>query len=112
VETHGTVDGSFSLEPFLKAQAAFRRALNEVFVYASTAGVNAADAATLPSSLEPSLNDEDRLIGQQVEELADLGDPWLDRQSEAAFTRRVTRSYAAFQRVMCREVSAEPRPQC
>lgn len=72
----------------------FTDALNQVYIYGSAAGVRAARAvaATLPRSL----NDED-------------GDPVYEPPINEGGTFSASN---AFRNVMCREVSADPRPTC
>jgi hypothetical protein len=73
------------LEP---SSESYARAANEVFVYGSDEAFNA-----------------ERRIAQQLWPAADVSTQGLD---QAAFDR----AYVAFQRVMCRELSADPRPGC
>lgn len=80
-------------DPLQHARYDFQGALNDVFVYVSTAGVGAARnvAATLPPS-----------IGHLRVQIS------VGQTSDIAFTR----TYQAFLGVMCREVSVEPRSNC
>jgi hypothetical protein len=91
-------NGEFSVDSaalggYQQARHAFQGALNNVYVYGSLDGVDAATA--LARTLPPSLG--------RIDGSLHVGPPDAD-----AFQR----SYTAMLSVMCREVPARPRPSC